>query len=85
MVRRPQPAHVRLGVADGPAVCSAHRPVRRGRRRAWPREDSEEPQGAAPGEGVPLSAVASGGARAWTPKGPAHERGARDIAAQSAG
>jgi hypothetical protein len=31
-------------------------PVRCGRRRAWPREDSEEPRGAAHGKGAPQSA-----------------------------
>jgi hypothetical protein len=53
VVRGPRPARVWRGAADGPVVRGAHRLVRRGRRRAWPREDSEEPRGAALGEGSP--------------------------------
>jgi hypothetical protein len=76
VVRRPQPTRVRWGSADGPAVRGAHRPVRHGRRHAWPREDSKEARGAAPGEGAPLSVVALGGMRARRRGVAARRRGA---------
>jgi hypothetical protein len=55
--------------------------VRRGRRRARPREDSEEPRGAAHGEGAPWLAGGLGRRGVGADAEVARHAGARDVVA----